>query len=90
MIICDTTAQWGEGRGVFIQAHAKELQNKDEICQALQLLDNRSPRNLGDVNDFLDDSPQRVYKAVTEKMYINGAEEINGNFVDKRIEIHLD
>jgi hypothetical protein len=87
--ICDTTSPWGEGKGVFIKAHAEELTDKNDISTALALLDKRSPRSLGSTNDFLDESPRRVYKAVTEKMWINDAEEIDGNFVDKRIEIHL-
>jgi uncharacterized protein YhbP (UPF0306 family) len=88
--ICDTTTPWGEGKGIYIKGHAIELTNADEINNALTLLDKRSPRSLGnDANNFLHESPRRVYKAMTETIWMNDGDEINGYFIDKRIEIKL-
>jgi hypothetical protein len=37
--------------------------------------------------EFLNEYPRRVYKAVPEKIWINSGGEVNGNFIDTRIEI---
>ena len=40
-------------------------------------------------NEFLKDYPRRVYKAVPEKVWINSDGEVNGNFIDIRLEVDL-
>lgn len=87
--IYDSTAPWGTGIGVFIQAKATELNKESEINYALSRLDNRCSKKIGNVTTFMNDSPKRIYKAVPEKIWINVDEEINGQFVDKRVEVQL-
>lgn len=87
--ICDTTTPWGEGKGVYIQAAAIELIDKNEINQALALLDNRSPKSLGNADTFLEDYPRRVYKAIPEKIWINVDKKVKGHYIDERLELKL-
>lgn len=87
--IYDTTIPWGEGKGVYIQAKATELTNKNDINYALALLDKRSPKSLGNADTFLNDFPRRVYKATPQKIWINADEKIDGQFIDKRVAIQL-
>jgi len=53
------------------------------------LLDKRSGTSFGNAANFLNTSPRRVYKAIPEKFWINVDGEIDGQFVDKRVEIKL-
>lgn len=87
--ICDTTTPWGIGNGVYIQANASELVDKNDIQHALTILDKRSPKTSGIVAAFMNDSQRRIYKAVPKKVWINIDEGINGHFIDKRLEIQL-
>lgn len=90
LVIYDSTASEGTGEGVYVQAKAQELANENEILQALEVLDKRVGKSRKrDVNEFLGDYPRRVYKAVPEKVWVNDDGEINGNYVDIRIEVEL-
>ena len=40
-------------------------------------------------NEFLENYPRRVYKAVPEKFWINGDGKVKGNYIDIRVEIDL-
>jgi len=87
--IYDSTSPWGTGEGIFMQAKSEHLLNKNEINQSLLLLEKRAGKSFGSANEFMDNYPRRVYKAIPEKIWINADGEINGKFVDKRIEIKL-
>ena len=88
--IFDTHKQnWKLREAVYIQATARELVNEEEINQILPLLDKRAGTSFGNATNFLNASPRRVYKAIPEKVWINVDEEIDGQFVDKRVEIKL-
>lgn len=91
LVIYDSTAPEGTGEGVYIQAKAFELANKEEIRHALAKLYARKNQNpeKRKPEEFLGDYPRRVYKAVPEKFWINGDGSINGNFIDTREEINL-
>lgn len=88
--VYDTSRQdWNSREAVYIQATASELTNGEEINQALKLLDERSGTTFGKADQFLHDYPRRVYKAVPKKVWMNVDREIDGHFVDQRIEIQL-
>lgn len=79
----------GAGRGVYIQAQARELSDPDEIAHAHQLLAHRVGKTPRAPENFLDDSPRRIYQAVPEQAWVNDNGERNGHFIDIRIEIDL-
>jgi nitroimidazol reductase NimA-like FMN-containing flavoprotein (pyridoxamine 5'-phosphate oxidase superfamily) len=90
LVIYDSTAPEGTGEGVYIQAKAFELTDEKEIAHALNFLDGRVNKKKDPetrVRQFQGDYPRRVYKAIPEKVWINNAGEINGNYVDVRIEL---
>lgn len=89
LVIYDSTVPAGTGEGVYVQAKAYELSDKDEIAHALQQLYSRENRKPRSVDEFLGEYPRRVYKGVPEKMWINGDGEINGNYIDIRIPLDL-
>lgn len=38
---------------------------------------------------FTENMPRRIYKAIPEKVWINTEGDINGEYVDKRVEVNL-
>jgi nitroimidazol reductase NimA-like FMN-containing flavoprotein (pyridoxamine 5'-phosphate oxidase superfamily) len=79
----------GAGRGVYIQARARELSDPGEIADAHQLLAGRAGKTSRTPDHFIDDMPRRIYQAVPEKAWVNDNGEWNGHFIDIRIEIDL-
>lgn len=84
-----TDVPWGKGEGVFIQAAAKELIDESEINDALYLLDKRAGKSIGKSDKFSNSYPRRVYKAVPQKFWMNVDGEVDGQFVDKKVEVQL-
>jgi len=92
IVIYDSTVAEGTGEGVYIQAKGYELGDEKEIKHALIYLDGRVNKKKDPktrIAQFQGDKPRRIYKAVPEKVWINGEGDINGNYVDKRVEINL-
>lgn len=89
IVVYDSTVPEGTGEGVYIQARAFELIDKEEITQALNYLDGRVNKKPHTSDQFLGEMPRRVYKAVPEKFWVNDDGEINGNYIDVRHEVKL-
>lgn len=88
IVIYDSTAPWGEGEGVYIEAKAYELTDPEEITKARRL--KKGPDYNGSPDDFLGDAIRRVYKAVPQRIWMNDAEVKNEVFIrDYRVEISL-
>lgn len=79
----------GAGKGVYIQAQARELSDPGEIAHAHQLLADRVGKTSRTPDHFLDDMPRRIYQAVPERAWVNDNGERKGHFIDIRIEIDL-
>ena len=91
LVIYDSTVQEGTGEGVYIQAKAHEIIDKKEIEIALRYLYKRKGQypKKREAKEFLGDYPRRVYKAIPEKVWMNDVGEVNGNYIDKRVEVKL-
>jgi uncharacterized protein YhbP (UPF0306 family) len=92
LVIYDSTVLEGTGRGVYIKAKAYKLESDEDIRYALRYLDGRVNKKKDPttrVAEFQNEMPRRVYKAVLEKVWMNDDGEINGHFIDKRVEIKL-
>lgn len=89
LVIYDSTILEGQGEGVYIQARAYELTDTSEITHALKCLDGRVGKKSHSPEQFLEDMPRRVYKAVPEKFWVNDDGELNGNYIDVRTEVDL-
>jgi len=91
LAIYDSTTPEGTGEGVYIKAKAYEVTDEAEIKHALACLytrKNQDPEKRKP-QEFLGDFPRRVYKAIPEKVWINGDGDVNGNYIDVRIEVTL-
>lgn len=89
LVIYDSTVPEGTGKGVFVQAKAFELTDEKEIAYACRYLDGRVNKKPHKPDQFLGNMPRRVYKAVPEKFWVNDAGDVNGNYIDVRIEADL-
>jgi hypothetical protein len=89
IVIYDSTAPEGTGEGVYIQAKAYELTDKEEIVHGLSFLDKRVGKKPHTPEQFLGEMPRRVYKAVPDKVWINDEGVVNGNYIDIRVEVEL-
>lgn len=92
VVIYNSTVAEGTGEGVYIQAKVQMLTEKNEIEAARVLLHKRKNKpssKLRTPEEFMSEYPRRVYKAVPERMWLNEAGEVNGNYVDKRVEVDL-
>ena len=89
LVIYDSTAPEDTGEGVYCKAISTELTNPDEIEHALRLLWERAGKRRPEPHEVLGDYPRRVYRASPTEVWVNGDGEVNGHYVDIRVEVDL-
>jgi pyridoxine/pyridoxamine 5'-phosphate oxidase len=88
-VIYPSNVPEGTGEGVYMQGGAEALVEKEEIEKVLVFFYGRKNKKPRPADDFVGQSPRRVYKFTPNKFWINSDEKIDGHHVDKRIEIDL-
>lgn len=81
-----TPADSKPSAGVYILAEAKELTDEQEVMEAAKVFGD-DPYNPSDGMQYLGAKPRRIYKAIPQKLWMNGDSEVDGNFVDIRVEV---
>lgn len=89
LVVYDTSVPEGFSHGVYIQANAVELGDSDEIQHAAELVYARKNKTPRTADEFLEDAPRRMYKAVPERVWINMPVEPQTNPLGSREEITL-
>ncbi len=92
LVIYNSIVPEGTGEGVYIQAKAYMVTDKKEIERARELLikrKNKPSSELRAAQEFMGDYPRRVYKAVPEKIWMNDVGDVNGEYIDTRVEVNL-
>ena len=89
IVIYDSTASSGSGGGVYLKAKAVELSNLEEIAQAAAYVYTRKNKTVKDVEEFIGESPKRMYKAVPEKVWVNLDIDVKNDPMNVRKEITL-
>lgn len=85
----DSTVPAGTGVGVYMEGNAHEISNLTEAIHALKTHYGREKRKPRDVVEFMKKFPRRAYKFMPKKVWVNVDGEVNGNFVDKRVEVDV-
>jgi len=89
IVIYDSTVPPGTGEGVYFVAKAHELTNQKEVSKGAEFLAGRQGKKPHKAQEYLGNYPRRMYKASVEKCWMNDDGEVDGNFVDVRIEVEL-
>jgi general stress protein 26 len=89
LVLYDSTAPAGEGEGVYIKARASELTDQKEIELAHTLLTTRHAAPYWKIEEVQGTAPIRLYKAVPEKVWLNGEGNEGGKYIDVRIAVNL-
>jgi hypothetical protein len=82
-------SQTGKGGGVYIKAHAQQLDQEADIAKALAVIKNKTGRDVGGTERFIGQSPQRFYRANPEGMWVNMSEKDDQGhiIIDRRYQI---
>jgi len=93
IVIFNSKAPEGKGDAIYIEAEAHELTNKDEVKEGIKIRDSRAmieKFRVKEIEEVIGNGIWRVYKAMPRKISkLTKGEYINGQYVDKRIEISL-
>src|SRR5947209_14019816 len=87
IVVYDSTAPAGTGKGVYIEARADEVTEEQEIIHALQALERRGWKK--PLQEVMGASIHRVYKAVPEHISISTVGSHNGQLFDTRATVDL-
>ncbi len=86
IVAYDSTPMTGESlEGVYMLADVKELSGEQEVTQAAKVFGD-NPFNPSDGRQYMGEKPRRIYRAVLQKIWMNSDGDVNGNFVDVRVE----
>lgn len=90
IVIYNSGVKEGEGIGLYIKGYAETVTDIREVQHAVELLGRRRGRPFTSINNFIN-GPQKIYKAVPEKLWLNDAkQDEEGNFIkDFRIEVPI-
>jgi len=93
IVIFDSSAPEGEGDGVYFEAQAVELNDTQEVKKAMMILGNRATQDefkIWKISEVTEGGAWRIYKAIPKKASkLTEGEYINGQYVDRRVEINL-
>lgn len=89
LVIYDSTVPAGKGEGVYMKAAAKEIEDLEEIEFAHRILETRHSVPYWKLEQVQGSGAIRLYKAVPEKVWMNGEGEADGHYIDVRVEIQL-
>lgn len=86
-VVFDSTSQ--DGEGIYMEAQAKVVEDRAEISEALALLGRRRGKPFNRIDKFMSPGPQRIFKAVPQRLWMNDADQDEeGDFIrDFRIEL---
>lgn len=89
LVIYDSTVPEGTGEGVYVQATAKALTDIEEVRKASKLLAGRKNKEPRSPEQYLGEYPRRIYKATPIKFWMNSDGQVNGNYIDTRVEVDM-
>lgn len=93
IVIFNSQAPEGEGDGVYFEAKVEEIDARDQILLAMDILSKRVTKEefkVKQIEEVTDSGVWRIYKAVPLKISkLTRGEVINGQYIDTREEISL-
>jgi len=89
IVIYDSTVKEGVGIGVYIKGKASVVKDSKEIKAGVKLLYERMRKPIPDADEFIGDSPQKLYRATIEQVWVNDLKKKGGAMKHLRIRVHL-
>ena len=93
IVVFDSSAPEGEGDGVYFEAQAVELEDMQEVKNAMTIFSNRATQDefkIWKIEEVTENGEWRIYKAIPKKISkLKEGEYVNGQYVDRRIDIDL-
>ena len=93
IVIFDSSATEGQGDGVYFETKVEELSNQKETNDAMELFNKRVTQDefrIKKVGEVTKSGVWRIYKAIPFRISkLTEGEFINGQYVDKRVNIKL-
>jgi nitroimidazol reductase NimA-like FMN-containing flavoprotein (pyridoxamine 5'-phosphate oxidase superfamily) len=93
IVIFDSRAPEGDGDGVYFEAVVHELEEEVDIEKAIKTLNNRVTKEefrIKKIDEVTNEGVWRVYRAIPTKVYkLTEGEFVNGQYIDKKVEINL-
>jgi hypothetical protein len=86
IVVYDSTVAPGLGSGVYIQATCIEITDPNEIVVAHKLIQDRRPNPYWTLEEVQADRPVHLFKAIPQKIWMNGEGEKDGQYIDVRQE----
>lgn len=87
VVIYDSTAPLFTGFGVYMQGFSVELYSTDKIAHGLDVISDRAGLPLPPPDFYQGDFKSRVYKFIPSRFWVNTVVEVDGEYIDKRVEI---
>lgn len=87
--IYDSSVKPGDGKGVYLQGDARELEKDEEIILPVQLVYKRLERDTREPKQFQHEFPRRIYKFTPMRIWTNVDNSIGGHYIDTRQELDL-
>lgn len=94
VVIFNSSPKESTGEAVYMQGQAKEV-TQEELPHAINVYAEKATKGdqekqqICTIEDFLNDSILRMYKFIPNTIYTNTAENWNGKWIDKRVEVKL-
>lgn len=89
IVVYDSTVPEGQGRGLYIEAQALEVDDPDEVIKARKI--KKGDHHTANPQEFLSDAGRRVYRAIPQNVWINDAEIKDGVFIrDYKVKVSLE
>jgi len=92
IVIFDSTAEEGEGDGVYFDAEAFEVADLDEIKHGMDYLGQKvqlDEYKVKSTDEVTGSAPWRIYVARPKKISTLSGTTVNGQCVDRRVEVNL-
>jgi nitroimidazol reductase NimA-like FMN-containing flavoprotein (pyridoxamine 5'-phosphate oxidase superfamily) len=89
VVIFDSTVPQGSGGAVYMKGSAKELSDPADIALAAALVYRRKNKEPRPIEEFMNESPRRLYKITAEKFWVNLDEDVKADPVNAKKEISL-
>lgn len=86
IVVYDSTVEPGFGEGVYIQAICTEITDPEEIAKAHKLIQDRRPSPYWKLEEVQPSKPVHLFKAVPQKIWMNGEGQKDGQYIDVRVE----